>query len=711
MSDLNLVSRRDFLRLTGIVSTGLIFGVNFIESKAVTASNFSPHLFLSFSEKGPIKIVCHRSEMGQGTRTAIVSLIAEELDVDLDQIQIVQAQGDQKFGDQNTDGSKSIRANWTRLRQVGANVRSIFVKAAALHFECLPSELKTSNGTIIYKNSRIEYAQLLDRASKISSSTNAELKNPSEFKILGKKQLLLDVPDMISGKSIYGMDVRLEGMVYAALKRSPNPFGSLKSFDSKEVRKIPGVLDVFSFEAVAYSINSNAAVCVVGESTHVCFEALKRVKIEWEDAQFHSTDSKGFRAQLDSALEAADQVVSSKGSVSKFKTKDFISKKYFTPFLAHSPMEPLVATARVSSKGCEVWAPVQDPQRIRKAVASFLNIEEEKVTINVTFLGGGFGRKSQPDFVLEAVQAAKKVQRPVKLVWQREDEVKHGFYHAACAQQLTASLIDTKIQTWVHRSVFPTIMTVFNPASTTPASWELGMGATNNLYSVPNKQVLTGVVKSPVRIGWLRAVCNVFHAFAINCFVDEIAQSLRQDPIEYHLSLLKSGDEVGGYSVDRMKTVIKKVRDFSEWNERVSTQKLGFACHHSFGSYVAAVVEAEGTKLEDLKIKKIQLTIDLGQYVNPDTVKAQMEGAAVFAMSAVYYGKIDLHEGAVVQNNFHDYQMVRAHEMPQIEVEIIDNAHPPAGCGEPGVPAVVPALVNAVSRVINKRIYELPLMG
>jgi isoquinoline 1-oxidoreductase beta subunit len=401
--------------------------------------------------------------------------------------------------------------------------------------------------------------------------------------------------------------------------------------------------------------------------------------------------------------------------------KKKFSATYLTPYLIHAPMEPLNATAWVQSDRCDVWAPLQDPQRIQKAVAKYLEIKPEQVHVHVTLLGGGFGRKSQPDFALEAVQISKATKKPVKLTWTREDEIKHGYYHAQAAQTIDAAYDDKGALTaWRHRSVYPTIQTVFNPAAEAPADWELGMGCTDMPYRAKTILCEGGSLKSGVNIGWLRSVCHIQHAFAVNSFVDELALHLKKDPLLYRLELLGAPRQVPalsaawkkeGYPHDtgRMIPLIKRVRKMCHWEKkRPKGVGLGFANHYSFFSYVALAAEVE-VKGSEIKVRHIYCAVDPGSMVNPDSVRAQIEGGIIFGMSLALNGKISLKDGVVEQSNFDDYPVMRMSEIPKFTVEIVSSEAPPSGIGEPGTPPVAPALASAIFAATGKRLRELPL--
>ena len=393
---------------------------------------------------------------------------------------------------------------------------------------------------------------------------------------------------------------------------------------------------------------------------------------------------------------------------------------YETAFLSHAPMEPPCALANVTGSGCEVWAPVQDPQSTRGLVAQQLGLDPAQVTVHVTLLGGAFGRKSKPDFVLEAVALSKRLKRPVRVTWRREDDIRHDYYHAASAQYHKAKLDgEGRPTAWLQRTAFPSIQTTFNKAAVQPAEWELEMGFSNLPFRVANQRFEYAGVEPGVRIGWLRSVCNIFHSFSGNVFIDELATAAGQDPIAYRLALLgESGafevpgmQPPAGHALDlgRLRRVIERARDASDWNAaRAAGRHLGFAVHHSFRSYVAAVVEVS-VDAGAIEAERAHIVLDCGTYINPDTCKAQMEGAVVFGLSLAMHGEITMRDGRVEQDNFDGYPVLRMAESPPITVELVDSDALPAGVGEPGVPPVPPAFVNAVFAATGKRHRSLPV--
>jgi len=711
MSKTFQLSRRAFLQATGMSLGGLILGVPLHAEE--TTQSLEPNLFVVISPNNEISLVCHRSEMGQGIRTSVCALLAEELDLPMERFNIVQAAGDAKYGDQNTDGSRSIRRNFDRLRLMGAQARDLLEQAACLHFKVKAQDLEFDDASVlVIKTAQsISFGDLVPIVLKnqLKVKEKPALKPANRWRYIGKVIPLKDVPAMVDGSAEFGIDVSIPGKVYASIEQAPVLGSSVESHNASTAKEFPGVMDVISLPGLAQPVNTNAGLAVIATNTWAAFEGRKQLVVNWTDSEYDGWEMDVVFKDMHEACEQASIEVHKAGDVSKFEAKDQVEAVYSTPVQVHAPMEPLNATARVVGEKCEVWAPTQDPQRARKAIAAYLKVPEENITINITFLGGGFGRKSQPDFLLQAVQLAKELNKPVQVVWTREDEIKHGFYHAPSVQKLKAGLDENgKIQSWEHNSVFPTIMKVFDPSAKSPASWEIGMGATNLPYDIKNQLIKTHELDFPVRIGWMRAVCHVFQAYAINSFLDEVCVKINQDPIDYRLSMLKGE----GDTQRRLRDLLNFTRTQSNWNQRRKQgAKLGFASHDSFGSFVSAVVEVSGTSLEDFKITEVDVCIDLGRFVNRDSIVSQMEGSVVFAISSTLYQKVMVSDGKVSSSNFHDSQIARHMDSPIVRVHIMENEELSGGAGEPGVPAVVPAITNAIYAATGKRVRDLPLRG
>ncbi|MBC7542971.1 MAG: xanthine dehydrogenase family protein molybdopterin-binding subunit [Candidatus Sericytochromatia bacterium] len=735
MITLRRITRRSFLKTSGLwFGSALLVGMGGTwlpmrarVAEAATLSHFMPNEFIAIPETGPITLMCHRSEMGQGTRTAMAMLLAEELDVDWPQIVLVQANGDARFGDQNTDGSKSVRDFFVPLRQMGATARAMLVQAAAATWHVPVEACRTSQGHVIHDATgrSLRYGELIAAAAAMPVPKNPRLKSRGEFRLIGKPQVSRDLGAITSGTAVFGIDVHLDGMLYASIERAPARGTRLKAYDPAPALAVPGVVRVIPLPAMGDPSLTNEGVAVVADNTWTALQGRKALKITWDQPPLGGSDT--LRATMDARLQQPCRVYRNEGDVDAQRTSGsrVIEAQYNAPYLVHAPMEPPVCTVRLTPGRCEIWAPSQDPQRAKAAVAALLHLPPDKVTLHVTFLGGGFGRKSQPDFILEAVAVARELKRPVKVTWTREDEIQHGIYHAESRQKLTATVDGSGALTgWHHRSVFPTIQSLFIPALVAPVlpmSWEphdfeMTMGVTNLPYRIPNIRCEGAAVKSDVRIGWLRSVCNLFHAFAVNSFIDEIAHATKRDPVKMRLALLE-GDptpawgKTGVHQFDRRRLakVIETVAERGGWGKpQAKGSGQGFAAHYSFLSYVAVLIETVVTE-SGVSVPRVHIGIDCGLAVNPDSVIAQMQGSVVFGLSAALHGEITLANGAVQQSNFHNYQVLRMSECPEIHMHLIESDAAPTGVGEPGVPPIAPALCNAIFAASGRRIRDLPV--
>ena len=726
------MKRRDFVKIFGLATGGLLLGCNVSADKAVVNTledgiSFVPNLFIQLQKDGTVTIVVARSEMGQGIRTSMASAIAEDLEADWKYVTVQQATGDAKFGNQNTDGSRSIRTLLKPMRKMGAMARSILEQAAAKKWNIAASDCKAENHFVVNNTTgeKVFFGDLVEEAKTIAvpSDENIILKDKKDFKYIGKKVVRgIDMEDFLHGKANYGLDARLPNMKFAAIARSPVTFGSVKSFDTSEATEITGVEQVVQLDRLippaGQFFGMLGGVAVIANNTWSAFQGKNNLNVEWESGINESYDTEKFKEKLISRIHNKAKVVPPfKGSIEKaFNNADkVIEATYTMPHLAHAPMEVPNALAWVRDGKCDVWAPVQDPQTVQAEIAHFFGFTLEDITINVMMLGGAFGRKSKSDFVVEAVALSQKIKAPVQVVWTREDDIQHSFYHAQNAQYLKGSLDEKgKVTGWLHRVAFPSITSSFKPMSNYIAGFELGMGFTNNPYEIENVQIENAKAESHLRIGWLRSVSNIISGFGVNSFVDELAIASGKDAIEFRLDLLGK-DKVSTaasphpFNVARLKNVLIEAKKLSNWGRKLPEgHGMGVAIHYSFYSYVATVVEVS-VKSEKVKVENIYSVLDCGMYVNRDAVINQMEGAAIFGVSLTMFGKISTKNGAVEQSNFHDYQMTRMIDAPNIHVHLVDNDEDPTGVGEPGVPPVSAAITNAIFNASGKRVRSLPL--
>ena len=732
MSNIQQINRRDFVKLFGLASSGIILGCTISSDKKEflpqADGTFAPNLFVQMQQDGNIILIASRSEMGQGIRTSLASAIADELEADWKYITVKQATGNAKYGNQNTDGSRSVRTLLEPMRKMGATAKAMLITAAAKKWNVDEAVCKAENHFVINKktNDTIFFGDLVVEALKVAIPDEAtiKLKKVEDFKFIGKTLKSVDLKDFTHGTATYGIDVRIPNLKFAAIARCPVTFGTVKSVDSSDAEKTAGVETVITLDRIVPPIGqffgALGGVAVIANNTWSAFQGKLNLNIDWDYGDNYSFDTDKFKEKLTKRLQENGKVVpGSRGNVSAAfsDAEKVVEATYHVPFLVHAPMEVPNATAWFKGDKIEVWAPLQDPQTARAEIAYFFEIPLENVTVNVTFLGGGFGRKSKSDFVVEAVALSKKINAPVQVVWTREDDIKHSFYHSTSAQYLKASL-DKKgnVSGWLHRVGLPSISSSFKPISDYAMGRELNQGFTNNPYKLDNFRLENVKAESHLRIGWMRSVVNIHSGFGNNSFVDEMAFAAKKDPVQFHLDLLGKDRIVHGksehpYNSKRMKEVLEITAKNANWGKKLpENHGLGVAIHYSFYSYVATIVEVSVND-KKVKVENIWTTIDCGLALNKDNVKNQLEGAAIFGMSLALYGKISAKEGAVEQNNFFDYQMTRMKDAPNIYIEILDKMHePPTGVGEPGVPVMAPAICNAIFNATGKRVRSLPLV-
>jgi len=743
MSDLvkglSQISRRDFIRNTGLAGGGLILGVSFSacsKEKELSGGDFAPNVYVNLLHSGEVEIVCHRSEMGQGIRTSLVQVIADEMEADWDRVKLLQAIGDAKYGDQNTDGSTSIRKQFDILRNAGAVARQMLVNAAADTWGVPASECIGRNHAVHHQASgrSLGYGELAGHASTMAVPKQVNFKSPADYRYIGKPMDLIDGMAFTVGTALYGTDIVLPDMLYASIERCPAIGGKLVSVDDTKARAVAGVVDVIQLGdgTMPPAFNPLGGVAVLATNTWSAQKGRAALQVQWNMGANGNHNSASYRKQLEASVSAQGTKALARGDVdaalaAAAKTVD---ATYYAPLLSQAPMEPPAATARINADGsCEVWACTQDPQTAQGVVAGALGIEPAQVTINVTLLGGGFGRKSKPDFMAEAALLAKKAGKPVKVTWTREDDIRHGYFHSVSAQYLRGG-IDGEGNTiaWLQRTAFPSISATFEPADG-PSASELSLGCTDNPYAIANMTIESCKAAAHVRIGWLRSVSNVYHAFAASSFADELAHLAGRDPKDYLLELIgpdrhvlpaDSGAEYENYGQDlaehpidtaRLKAVLKEAANMANWGRKLPRGRgLGIAVHRSFLAFVATAAEVSVSSDGTLKVEELWTAIDAGTVVNPDRVQAQMEGAGIFGMSLALHGEITAEGGAIVQGNFDSYPIVRMNEAPSaIHVRIMPSTARPGGVGEPGVPPVAPAICNAIFAATGKRVRELPI--
>jgi len=746
-------SRRDFLR--GMVSAGaFVLAARYLPGETLPAVGaagtpsgvadialkgpLSPSVYLAIDTDGTVYAIAHRSEMGSGSKTALPRIIADELDADWSRVKIVQATGDEKFGDQDTDGSHSVRGSFDTLRETGASARLMLLRAAAQQWGVPETECSTGIHEVLHAKSgkKIGYGELVTAAAKLPVPKKEELKlKPrDQWRYMGKGVASYDLKDMITGKATYGIDTHMDGMLYANVAHPPVYGSAVKSVDDKAALAVAGVKQTATIDPFKPPIlfQAHGGVGVLANSTWAAIEGKKKLKIEWTDSQHKTYSSDPYKAELQAASRRPGKVVRDLGNVDEAfaKGEKIIESEYYAPMLAHASMEPPAALANFKDGKIDVWAATQNPQGAREAVAAAVGLKKEDVTVNVTLLGGGFGRKSFPDYAVEAAVLSKKSGRPVKVVWSREDDIRFDTFHSVAAMYLKASVGANGMPTaWLQRSTFPPIASTFDASALTADAGEIGLGWSDLPFAIPNHRAENGEAKTHVRIGWLRSVCNVFHAYAEHSFADELAHAAGKDPRDYVLALLgpdriiakaelpKDYTNYDGdyeqYPIDtaRFRRVLEIATEKASWGKKKNGNGfgMGLAIHRSFLTYVATVVQVEMDKDGKVRIGRVDTAVDAGTIVNPEMATQQFEGEATFSTSIAFFGEITAKDGVIQQSNFDGYQMARMNNAPrETHVHLVPSEAPPAGIGEPGVPPFTPALCNAVFAATGKRVRELP---
>jgi isoquinoline 1-oxidoreductase subunit beta len=745
------VSRRSILKGLGITG-GLVLAAPLMSRQAFAAYQtgagkmphgtvVDPRVFVAIAPDGIVTIVAHRSEMGTGVRTSLPLIVAEEMEADWSRVKVTQAHGDEvKYGNQDTDGSRSTRHYLIPMREIGASARTMLEAAAAKRWGVPATEVKAVNHEVVHaaSNRRLGFGDLAADAAKepVPSVEGLKLKDPKSFRYLGKGEVgIVDLRDITIGAAQYGGDVRLPGMKYAVIARPPVTGGKLVSFDSTDAMKVPGVEKVMEVQGWPWpsKFQPLGGVAVVARNTGAAIKGRDALKVVWDDGANGKYESAAYRTELEEAARKPGLVVRKEGDAdAALKGADkVIVGEYYLPHLAHVSMEPPVAVANVRDGKAEIWAPVQSPGGTREDAAKTLGIPEENVTVNVTLLGGGFGRKSKCDFALEAALLSKTLGAPVKVQWTREDDVRHDFLHTVSAERIEAGLDKNgKVVAWRHRSVAPSIASTFAADAVHEAPFELGMGLIDMPFEIANIQCENPEAAAHTRIGWFRSVSNIPRAFAVQSMVGELAHATNRDQKDMLLELIGSprivnlssvkdpwnyGEPYDSYPIDtaRLRRVVEVVADKGSWGRTVPKgHGLGIAVHRSFVSYIATIVEVSIDDKGKLTVPRVDTAIDCGMFVNPERIQSQIEGAAIMGLSLAKYGEITFKDGKVQQGNFDDFPVIRIDEAPLVtNVHIIpaDADTPPSGVGEPGVPPFAPALINAIFAATGKRIRALPI--
>jgi len=703
-------ARRHFLKVSATSAGGLALGISlpfagrlaFAEADG-TGTPSVIDVWLKISADDQVTVAIANSEMGQGVYTSMSMLVAEELEVDWKSIRAETAPAAPEyknlmFGMQVTGGSTSIRWAFDPLRQVGASARQMLVQAAAEQWGVAAAQCTASSGVVKHESSgrSLRYGELVTAAAKLPAPDDITLKTPDQWKILGTSVKRLDTPLKVNGSAEFGIDVDVPGMLVAAVAACPTFGGKLKSVDDAPALAVTGVRKVLSLED---------AVIVVAEGYWPAKKGLAALSPVWDLGANAGRMDDNYRDELAAALEQSAPIAHEAGDAegTLSSASNVIEALYEVPHLAHATMEPMNATAHVRADGVEVWAPTQAPGIIQQVGAAVLQVKPEDVIVHTTFLGGGFGRKFEMDFIIQAMLASKMMGAPVKLVWSREEDMQHDFYRPAAMSMFRASLDNDGYPTaWHNRIACPSIMTRVLPDSVKDGIDPQSVEAAQELpYAIANQKIEYRITETGVPVGFWRAVSNSQNAWFVQSFIDELAAAAGVDPFEYQMKLLD------GHT--RHQAVLTAAVEGSDWSVRSKDRPMGLSVQKSFGSYCAMVVELEPDVDTALRVKHISAAIDCGHALNPDTVVAQIESSIVYGLTAAYYGDIEIENGAVKQRNFPDYQMLKLAQMPTIDVAIVNSFKAVGGIGEPGLPPLAPAVTNAVFAATGNRVRRLPL--
>jgi isoquinoline 1-oxidoreductase beta subunit len=709
----NTINRRKFLSLTGLSGTALLLGLplsaNARQAKVFNGgeaeiTDIELNAWIHIDTSGKVTIFSHRAEMGQGVFQAIPQIVAEELEVNLNEVNIVFAQGDnKKYGSQITGGSSTVRGSYKNLLKLGATAREMLIEAAALKWGVLKADCFAKAGEVLHRPTgrKLHYGELVVEASKLPTPENIRLKTRAEYQLIGKPLRRQDTPLKTNGSAIFGLDKKLPGMLYAAVERNPRLRGVVKSFDDTAALKIPGVKKVFKVRMGVFS-TYREGVAVVADSTWAAMQGKKALKIEWDDSGFEHLDSAEiYRRQADALLLKEGLSFKKQGDPNSVlqQAKKKIDVIYHTPYQSHSCMEPLNCVAFYQGDKLEIWGPIQAPEWVQDYISKEMGLARENVIVNLTFLGGGFGRKAFMDYPHEASVISKEMGAPVQVVWSREDDATQGPYRPGISYRCEGVITNGEIQAFKVR------MAGQNNSHWRGGSMEEPNRNTSEGFLKPYYENIKNIsfadipFETPIPTMWWRSVYASTNGFAFESFLDELAIEAGKDPLDFRRQYLKE---------ERLHLLMDKMEEVSGWKNRQKNEGYGVAITECFASTVGQIVKVSRRADGKVKIDRVWAVIDCGWYVNPDTIKAQVEGSIVMALGAATIHEITFKDGMTEQRNFYDYKMPRINDIPPIEVFIMENDADAGGVGEPGLPPFAPALTNAVYDLTGKRIRTLP---
>ena len=702
------LSRREFVGAGVAAGAGLVIGFYLPHRDGSRRESFSPNAYLRITPDNKVTIVVARSEMGQGVRTALPMILAEELEADWKQVAIEQAGASTLFGDQTTGGSASIRTTWDPMRKAGAIAREMLISAAALTWSVPRSSCVAENGRVKHaaSNRSLSYGELVGKAATLPIPADVPLKQSKDYKVVGQRLRRVDTPAKVTGEAAFGIDLRIPGMKYAVLSRCPVIGGKVSGFDDKESKKTSGVNYVGKI--------GDSAVAVVADSVWGAMEGRRLLTVNWDEGPNKDLNTQAVMASLKQAASKKGVNLYSAGEPAKASGRR-ISAEYSLPFMAHAPMEPGNCTAHFQGRVCELWVPTQVPQDCRDSVATAVGLDPDQVKVNVTLMGGGFGRRLEHDYAVEAALVSKAANAPVKVIWTREDDMRSSTYRPASLHQLSATLDGSGLPVGLtHRIIAPSISGQKGQPVPNGVDPDLPDEA-GPVYGIPNYLIEYILTETPVPLGWMRSVYALQAAFALESFVDELAVTAGKDPLKYRLQLLTKDQDLSYFTTvwhtARMRGVLQLAAEKSGWDKPLSAGRFrGVACFGCFQSYMAEVVEIS-MENDQPRVHRVVAAVDCGQVVNPSILEQQIQGGIVYGLANALRAKITIERGRVVQGNFDDYVPLRMDETPTVEVFAVPSQEAPTGIGEPSVPPIAPAVCNAVYAATRKRIRALPILN
>lgn len=710
---MSTLSRRNFIKLSSITGAALTLGfyahgkeTAIIKLDTAADLGIDLNAWISIDTSGKVTITNHRAEMGQGSFQSVPQIIAEELEVDLNSVNIVFAQGNNaKYGSQITGGSSTIRGSYKKLLNLSATAREMLIEAAANKWKVPHSECYAENGHVIHKPSgkKFHYGELVQEASKLTPPQHVKLKLPEEYKIIRKPIPRQDTPLKTNGQAIFGMDKRLPGMLYAVVERNPRFQGKVKSFDDTETKKVPGVKHVIPVKTSVFA-TFREGVAVVADSLWAAMQGRKVLKVEWDDTGFEHVSTEQLYTKMNESLTGQALSIRTQGNAKGVfeKSDNKLEAVYETPYESHSCMEPVNCTAHYHDDMVEIWGPIQGPDWVQDFLSPLLNLPKEKIVVNMTFLGGGFGRKAFMDYPHEAAIISKEIKAPVQVVWTREDDTTQGPFRPGMVYGCKGSLSkDGSITSYALRTAGQNMDHQWLNANKEAYNNSGSEGFLETYFrSIPNYDFSDSPLDVPIPVMWWRSVYASTNAFAMESFLDELAIKAGKDPLEFRRQHLHD---------ERYQALAAKLEEVSGWKNRKKNEGYGIAITECFSTIVGEVVKVSKKSDGKIKVDKVWAVMDCGWYVNPDIIRAQVEGSIVMGLGAAVTHATHFKDGKAVEQNFNTYKMPRITDTPEIEVHIMDNEEKAGGVGEPSLPPFAPALTNAIFDLTGKRVRKLPV--